>query len=299
MVSAPGLAQTALELPQGAEPTLQDRAEQSSYEMPIGPFAEGRVPFARLAGAVRRQVWRIDETAMGSGALLAALSQQLSNAGFSEEFACAALTCGGFDFRFAIEVAPEPAMHVNMLSFDYAAFSRGPEEGITLLASEGGGAIYIQVIEVGPSGAAFEEVTISTRGGLPGAGFGEDTDLIADLRALSRAPLPGVVFEYGSTEFETVNLPALQELAAYLEENPSLEIVLVGHTDAEGGLTSNITVSRARAQTIRDILIDRYGIAPDRIDAQGVGYLMPLAPNSTQAGRDRNRRVEVVILNTD
>ncbi|MEM6390822.1 MAG: OmpA family protein [Pseudomonadota bacterium] len=292
-------AQTLLELPLGAEVTLSESTERSSYELPIGPFAQNSVEFERLTGAVRRQVWRIDEAQAGPGVLLAVLSQQIADAGFSEEFVCMAEACGGFDFRFAIEVAPEPAMHVNILDYGYAAFAREPDERVSILVSEGGGAAYIQMIEVGPSSSAFEDVTISTRGSLVGLEAEGGADFIGRLRSASRAPMPGVNFDFGSTQFAEVDLPALQDLAAFLRDNPAIEIVLVGHTDADGGLNSNIAVSRARAQRIRSILLETYGIAPGRVDAQGVGYLMPLAPNSSQQGRELNRRVEVVVLNIE
>ena len=63
-------------------------------------------------------------------------------------------------------------------------------------------------------------------------------------------------------------------------------------------MQSNINVSRSRAASVRQILIDDYGIAADRLLSEGVGFLMPLALNTTQEGRDVNRRVEAVVINT-
>ena len=75
-----------------------------------------------------------------------------------------------------------------------------------------------------------------------------------------------------------------------------MRIALVGHTDTVGGLEANINVSRARARSVRQRLIESYGIAEERLDAEGMGYLAPVASNLTAEGRDQNRRVEVVLL---
>ncbi|MEM7711485.1 MAG: OmpA family protein, partial [Pseudomonadota bacterium] len=75
-------------------------------------------------------------------------------------------------------------------------------------------------------------------------------------------------------------------------------IALVGHTDAEGGAEGNMAISLSRADAARQVLIDAYGIDPDRVETHGVGFFSPVAPNDTEAGREANRRVEVVITST-
>jgi OOP family OmpA-OmpF porin len=90
--------------------------------------------------------------------------------------------------------------------------------------------------------------------------------------------------------------PSLVALAAFLAENPARRVVLVGHTDAEGGRDSNIALSEARAEAVRRHLIDVLGVNPAQLDAAGIGYLAPRATNETAGGREANRRVEVVLL---
>lgn len=84
-----------------------------------------------------------------------------------------------------------------------------------------------------------------------------------------------------------------------MERRPNLRIAIVGHTDTVGGLEANIAVSRARASAVRDRLIERYDVAPNRIEAGGMGYLSPVASNLTPEGREMNRRVEVILLGED
>ena len=88
----------------------------------------------------------------------------------------------------------------------------------------------------------------------------------------------------------------MQELAAFIQARPGLKLALVGHTDSTGGLDGNIAVSRKRAEAVRDRLIADYGVPSTNVQAQGMGYLAPIANNLTAAGREANRRVEVIVL---
>jgi OOP family OmpA-OmpF porin len=75
-------------------------------------------------------------------------------------------------------------------------------------------------------------------------------------------------------------------------------VVLVGHTDASGGLAGNTALSRARAASVRDRLMAEYAVPAAQITAEGVGYLAPRATNKTEDGRARNRRVEAILTST-
>jgi len=68
----------------------------------------------------------------------------------------------------------------------------------------------------------------------------------------------------------------------------------VGHTDMTGTLAYNMDLSSKRAQAVVDVLARDYGIASDRLQAQGVGPLCPVSTNRTEEGRKLNRRVELV-----
>jgi OOP family OmpA-OmpF porin len=70
--------------------------------------------------------------------------------------------------------------------------------------------------------------------------------------------------------------------------------VIVGHSDNQGSLEANIALSKRRAEAVRTALITR-GVAAERLEAHGVGYLAPVSTNLTEAGRTLNRRVELVL----
>jgi outer membrane protein OmpA-like peptidoglycan-associated protein len=73
-----------------------------------------------------------------------------------------------------------------------------------------------------------------------------------------------------------------------------LKLHVVGHTDNQGGLDHNLALSKQRADAVTAALTATYGIAAVRLTANGVAYLAPVASNAAEAGRAKNRRVELV-----
>ena len=69
---------------------------------------------------------------------------------------------------------------------------------------------------------------------------------------------------------------------------------MVGHTDNQDGLDSNIALSKRRAEAVNAALVSQHGIAAGRLSAYGVGDLAPVASNTEEAGRDKNQRVELL-----
>ena len=110
--------------------------------------------------------------------------------------------------------------------------------------------------------------------------------------------LDDLVFASGSSSLTEGSYASLADLAAWLQANPEMTIALVGHTDASGGLEGNIALSRKRADSVRARLIETYDVPTRQVEAQGVGYLSPRASNLTEAGRNKNRRVEVILTST-
>lgn len=114
------------------------------------------------------------------------------------------------------------------------------------------------------------------------------------LRETGAAPIYGLEFGEGSAELPDSAAPILAQMAAYMARNPEAQILLVGHTDAKGGLEANLTLSKARAEAVRTALVDGFGVASERLAAHGVGFLAPRAPSGDASQRARNRRVEMV-----
>jgi outer membrane protein OmpA-like peptidoglycan-associated protein len=86
----------------------------------------------------------------------------------------------------------------------------------------------------------------------------------------------------------------MDRLATFLRENPERMVAIEGHTDSVGGDAYNLALSDKRAEAVRNALLSR-GIAGMRVTAKGMGESAPVASNDTAAGRQRNRRVEIII----
>jgi outer membrane protein OmpA-like peptidoglycan-associated protein len=103
-----------------------------------------------------------------------------------------------------------------------------------------------------------------------------------------------VPFDTGAAVVKPNALPSIEPIAAVLRQDPKLKLLLVGHTDTQGDFGFNRSLSENRAKAIVDQLISKYGIDRARLAYAGVADLAPIASNETEAGRQRNRRVELV-----
>ena len=106
--------------------------------------------------------------------------------------------------------------------------------------------------------------------------------------------LGDVLFDTGRAELNAGAAHTLDQLSAFLKENPERTIEVEGYTDAVGSDQMNRTLSERRANSVKNALMDR-GVASNRISARGFGEARPVASNNTSAGRQQNRRVEVVL----
>ncbi len=116
----------------------------------------------------------------------------------------------------------------------------------------------------------------------------------SDIDEYGRVVLGGIVFDFDKATLKAESKAALDAIAEYLNSNPAKNFYVVGHTDSKGGFAYNSKLSADRARTVADTLKKDYGIAPDRLEAHGVGPLVPTFSNNSEAGREKNRRVELV-----
>lgn len=103
-----------------------------------------------------------------------------------------------------------------------------------------------------------------------------------------------LTFEAGQWRVKRQAMPTLGKIVEFLQEYPDNKLVVLGHADATGGDPANLELSRRRARVVRDILVSS-GIAPERLTYEGVGSSQPIASNATEEGRQRNRRVDIVV----
>lgn len=105
----------------------------------------------------------------------------------------------------------------------------------------------------------------------------------------------GLQFNFNSYELEAATKSNLDELAKTLNKYDDTDILIEGHTDSSGEDAYNLSLSNKRADAVKDYLKGK-GVKAGRIDTEGYGESQPLESNDTEAGRAKNRRVEVAIV---
>lgn len=120
---------------------------------------------------------------------------------------------------------------------------------------------------------------------------GDMADALAKTGAIS---LYGIYFDFNKSVVKPESKPTLQEIGKLMASQPDLRLSVVGHTDNVGGDDYNLSLSQRRATAVVNALIEDYGVAAGRLEPSGAGMKRPVASNDDEAGRAKNRRVELV-----
>jgi outer membrane protein OmpA-like peptidoglycan-associated protein len=128
-------------------------------------------------------------------------------------------------------------------------------------------------------------------------GTGVEVTRTADNRLRINIP-SDISFDSGQAAIRPNFRPVLDNFAQSLQQNPSGTVTIIGHTDATGSASVNEPLSLQRADATRDYLVSR-GVAANRFSLDGRGAREPVASNDTEAGRARNRRVEIFLGDRD
>jgi outer membrane protein OmpA-like peptidoglycan-associated protein len=108
-----------------------------------------------------------------------------------------------------------------------------------------------------------------------------------------RAVTYGIYFDFNKDTIKPESEPVLKEIVQAMTDNPGWKLTVEGHTDNIGGDAYNLDLSKRRAAAVKQALVTRYRIAPDRLSTNGFGSSSPVDTNDTLEGRARNRRVEL------
>lgn len=110
-----------------------------------------------------------------------------------------------------------------------------------------------------------------------------------------KAVFYGIYFDTDKAVLKPESTPTLVEMAKWLKNNPKNMVYIVGHTDLQGAAEHNLKLSKARGTAVVEALVKQHGIKPDRLTGEGVGPFSPMSNNTSEAGRAKNRRVEMVL----
>jgi len=141
-------------------------------------------------------------------------------------------------------------------------------------------ATYIEIVE--PKAMPTGQVTVDAKG------------IASGLQAEGKIALYGILFDTGKTELKPDSNAQLDQMVAVLKAQSAAKVFIVGHTDNVGSVDANIKLSQGRAQAVVAALTQR-GIAANRLAAYGNAGYAPVASNTSEDGRAKNRRVEMVL----
>lgn len=261
------------------------------YRLLTGPV-KGREPgeHATLEGKVTRITYEIPKT-RSTLEVYRNYEQSLAEGGFELLYGCADRDCGGRDFNHAV-VPYTTEQGDQYRDQRYLAARLARDEGdiyamLYIIKAAGLGGpkkdnVYAQldVVEVAPMQTGMVRVDAKAMA------KGIDAD--------GHVALYGILFDFDSDRIRPESAQTLREISAFLESRPELKLLVVGHTDNQGALDYNLGLSRRRAVAVVRVLTEEYGIGAGRLEGHGVGFLAPAAPNDTEQGRAKNRRVELV-----
>lgn len=156
-----------------------------------------------------------------------------------------------------------------------------------------GGDIYW--VEVNADGSGDYYLTSVREGGMK-----QDVTAISaeeikgDIKTEGKAVFYGIYFDTDKSVVKPESAPTLTEIGKFLKASPAMNVFIVGHTDNTGDFNHNLALSKARAEAVVNELVTKYGVNKTQVTAQGVAQLSPIAANDTDAGKAKNRRVEIV-----
>lgn len=160
---------------------------------------------------------------------------------------------------------------------------------------EDGGITYCQLDAVGNLGQQYltiaDEKPIETS-----LEFGP-AEMKAALDKDGRVLLYGILYEYDKASLQKESLEQLEHVATLLRDNPDLALEVQGHTDDQGSDGYNLELSQWRAETVRSFLL-LFAVEKGRLTAKGYGETKPVAPNDNDENRAKNRRAELVTIET-
>ena len=298
-IGAPAIGQASL--PDEFREVYRESVSADTARIPIGPYGDGNVPMQIVDGMIENVVLRV-EGDLSTLDLMREVAIHLESLGYSDVFDCDDRECGGFDFISQLDIVGVPDMYVDIGNFRYLATTRVSDETASFAAvivSRSLNAGYIQITAAEETIHSLEIASAADRtdGQVDGRSGNTPPGLLTDqLLADGHAVFQTLEFATGSLSLANEASHELLELAEFLRSNPNYLVVLVGHTDTEGDLESNVELSMKRAEAVQELLVQQFQVDPEQLMAEGIGFLSPRASNADEEGRARNRRVEAILV---
>jgi outer membrane protein OmpA-like peptidoglycan-associated protein len=119
-------------------------------------------------------------------------------------------------------------------------------------------------------------------------------DLRRKLIAEGKISTNGILFDSGSANLKPESMGIIRQIYQVLQQDSSINLKIVGHTDSDGADDTNLKLSKGRADSVKNALVNIYGVDSGRLTTEGKGELEPIAENTSSEGKAQNRRVEFI-----
>ncbi len=239
--------------------------------------------------------------------------QDLNAAGYKSSFECAGDACGSADWirpGYFVSTLVPGAYWNNIGDNSPAACAGGTAVGefrYALLDNAAtGSTVAVMAWRPGDSSVYCDEteykkrtsvvvVKVDTKAREQAMETLSASEMGKSLDASGKVAVYGILFDTNKADIKPESRPSLEQIGALLKQQSRLKLHVVGHTDNVGTLPANIDLSKRRAEAVVAALAGSSGIARDRLTANGVASLAPVASNGDEAGKAKNRRVELVL----
>ncbi len=294
---------------EGAELVGRTDTAFDEVEVVNGPIASARgigAPgWQRLEGKITLLYYRLPE-GRSSLEVLRNYEASLKAKGFMPTFTCATSNGSCYEAQGSRIKATDPYQFANALDAnpelprlngDFIRNYFGTNARYLLARlprAEGTVYVSIAIAEHSRGNHAFIRVieTEEMEGGK--IGFIDASAMQQSIVDSGRVSLYGILFDFDKDTVKQESKPTLDEIATLLRNDVSLNLTIVGHTDAKGADDYNLDLSRRRAANVSATLVAGYSIDRARLQSRGAGASEPVASNDDEEGRAKNRRVELV-----
>jgi outer membrane protein OmpA-like peptidoglycan-associated protein len=273
-----------LESYKGARLSHSAKADTETFTIPPAPNVSGQAPL-NLMGDLARHFYEIKN--VSSLKVCENYKQALAKAGFNILSKCELAECG--DDNAAKTLGGKISVTNTVFNWyrnPYYVVAKKPGD-----SSDTYVAIFVGAYD---DSVAVQQVVMQTKAVETGLVKVNAGALKQQIDTDGRAAIYGIYFDTGKAIVKPESKQTLDVIAQLLTENKELNLYVVGHTDDTGSGANNLDLSRQRASAVVDALVKSYNIPAARLQAQGVGPYAPAGNNTSDAGKQKNRRVELV-----
>ncbi len=287
----------------------EQKEEYGESDLPLSPayLTDGKRGFStqkHVEGQRTRILYQAPELRT-SLEVMRNYREALTKANAKTLWECAGIQCGTqFDMAFYSDLVNTHKLRGHPITeYAYSINTEDPRYVAAVVNKPDGGEVYIMVFSAmqensadmaaGKRVATFVEI-IETKVMERGMVSINAEAMSKGLATEGKIAIYGLYFDTDKADIKPESKPQLDEMAKLLKSNPKLKVYIVGHTDNQGALDYNRSLSQRRADSVVKALVTQYGIEQTRMGGYGVANLSPVASNATDAGRAKNRRVELV-----